>query len=86
MMLSAHEATRDRLVPFARPAPRGSVISHHPFESAAVKGSCVVRPWLRAMIGSGIPPEALPSADGFLLKPYKLSDLRDRLRKLIAVA
>jgi two-component system, response regulator PdtaR len=43
-------------------------------------------PWLKVMFGSGTPPEVLPSGDGFLLKPYKLSDLRDRLRKLIAVA
>jgi DNA-binding response OmpR family regulator len=41
-------------------------------------------PWLRVMIGSGVRPAALPSGGRFLLKPYKLSDLCDRMRELIA--
>jgi two-component system, response regulator PdtaR len=41
-------------------------------------------PWLRVMIGSGDRPASLPSGGRFLLKPYKLNDLRDRMRELIA--
>jgi CheY-like chemotaxis protein len=41
-------------------------------------------PWLRVMIASGVPPAALPSGDQFLLKPYGLNDLRDRMQELIA--
>jgi two-component system, response regulator PdtaR len=41
-------------------------------------------PWLRVMIGSAAKPDALPSGGRFLLKPYRLSDLRDQIRKLIA--
>ena len=40
--------------------------------------------WLRVMIGSGARPDALPSGGCFLLKPYKLSDLCERMRDLIA--
>jgi DNA-binding response OmpR family regulator len=40
-------------------------------------------PWLRVMIGSGDRPASLPSGGGFLLKPYKLSDLCERMRELI---
>jgi two-component system, response regulator PdtaR len=41
-------------------------------------------PWLRVMIGSGARPDALPSGGQFLLKPYRLSDLLNRMRELIA--
>jgi two-component system, response regulator PdtaR len=41
-------------------------------------------PWLRVMIGSGTQPDALPSGGRFLLKPYRLSDLLNRMRELIA--
>jgi CheY-like chemotaxis protein len=41
-------------------------------------------PWLGVMIGSGDRPPSLPSGGGFLLKPYKLSDLCERMRELIA--
>jgi CheY-like chemotaxis protein len=41
-------------------------------------------PWLRVMIGSGVRPASLPSGGRFLLKPYTVSDLRERIRELIA--
>lgn len=40
-------------------------------------------PWVRVMIGSGTTPEALPSEGRFLLKPYKLSVLREQVRELV---
>jgi two-component system, response regulator PdtaR len=43
-------------------------------------------PWLRVMIGSGDRPASLPSGGRFLLKPYKLNDLRERMRELITVS
>ena len=42
-------------------------------------------PWLRVMIGSGTRPEALRPEYGFSPKPYNLSDLRDRIRELVAI-
>jgi DNA-binding response OmpR family regulator len=41
-------------------------------------------PWLRVMIGSGDRPPSLPSGGQFLLKPYGLNELRDRMQKLIS--
>jgi two-component system, response regulator PdtaR len=41
-------------------------------------------PWLRVMIGSGDRPASLPSGGRFLLKPYKFSELCERMRELIA--
>jgi two-component system, response regulator PdtaR len=43
-------------------------------------------PWLPVMIGSGAAPDTLPPSGRFLPKPYKLGDLPDRMRDLIAAA
>jgi two-component system, response regulator PdtaR len=42
-------------------------------------------PWLRVMIGSGIRPKTLRPEYGFSPKPYHLTDLRDRIRELVAI-
>jgi CheY-like chemotaxis protein len=41
-------------------------------------------PWLRVMIGSAARPDAFPTGGRFLLKPYRLSDLCERMRDPIA--
>jgi CheY-like chemotaxis protein len=41
-------------------------------------------PLLRVIVGSGAGPEALQPEYGYFPKPYNLSDLRDRIRELVA--
>jgi two-component system, response regulator PdtaR len=43
-------------------------------------------PRLPLMIGSGAAPDTLPPSGRFVSKPYKLSDLPDRMWDLIAAA